>query len=420
MFSRLVVLLLLWIVPSYSAPLPVQVNAEAALLMNADTGAILYEKNARRLMYPASTTKIATALYALKVKGNKLHETVVVKQDCVAWTQEEAKKRANYKLPAYWLTPDGSHMGLKTGEEMSLRDLLYGMMLISANDASNAIAHHVGGSVPHFMDGMNAYLKEIGCQNTVFHNPHGLFHPEHQTTAYDMAIMIREGIKNHLFSKIVSTVRYDRPKTNMQESIPLVQTNRLLRHGKYYYSKAIGGKTGYLSKAGHNFVVAARHEDRTLIAVLLKEKERSEMFTDAIKLFETAFNQSKVQRTLIKAGPQSFALSVAGAAKPVKSYLKADAVLAYYPAEEPKVKCLLYWDDITPPIAQNQRVGELRFQSPDGKLWLTAPLLAQEDVNTTWFYALKHWITHLWSSYPILIILAFCLVVIIVFLFLFK
>lgn len=370
-------------------PLKVDVKAESAILINGETGAILYEKNAHTLRYPASSTKIATAIYALHLVGDKLETVVVADHDAVGSVTEEEKQRSNYKLPSHWLVRGACHMGIKKGEELTLKDLLFGMMVSSADDASNVIAQHIGGTVPNYMTGLNAYLKTIGCQQTYFNNPHGLYHPKHQTTAYDLAIMLKEGLKYPIFRELISCTRYTRPKTNKQESSIMVQTNRLIRKGKYYYSKAIGGKTGYVSKASHVLVCAAEHEGRLLITAVVKSKERNDVFTDTVKLFEAAFNQSKVQRILLKKGSQTFTMNLKGAAKPVLAYIKQDASIEYYPAEEPKVKCMLKWTIKVPPIVKDQQIGELSIQVDD-KLVQTIPVFAQEDVQGTWFWWLRH------------------------------
>lgn len=371
-------------------PLSISVNAESAILMNAETGAILYEKNPRTLQYPASITKIATAAYALKLKGNQLDTLVEAEQESIASVTEAAIRRSNYTLPAYWVEQGSSHMGIKKGEQLTFRALLYGMMLPSANDSANVVAQFSGGTIPKFIEQLNAYLKEIGCQNTQFLNPHGLHHPKHQTTAYDMALITREALKHPAFCEVVATVRYTRPKTNKQDPTTLVQLNKLLRSGRFYYPKAIGVKTGHTSQALNTFVAAAKHNDRTLIAVLLKTKERNDIFTDATKMFETAFNEAKVQRVLLKEGQQKFALELEGAGKPVPTYLKENLAIEYYPSEEPQVKCLLYWDTLLPPIAKDQRVGELSLVTTQGQVLRTVPLFAAEDISTTWIYWFKH------------------------------
>lgn len=369
----------------YSEPLALSVNAEAAILMNSDTGAILYEKNSHDLHFPASTTKIATAIYALKKKGDLLDDKIVAEQEILGSVSEDVKRKANYSsTPSYILVNGGTHIGIKKGEILTLKDLLYGVMVASGNDASNVVAHYVGdGSIPQFMQDLNVYLKQIGCLSTTFQNPHGLHHPKHQTTAYDMAILTREALKNPQFCQIVSTVRYTRPKTNKQEATTLVQSNHLLRPGKLYYSKAIGVKTGHLALARNTFVGAARDGDRTLIAVLLKVQERKDMFTDAVKMFEAAFSQPKIQRVLLKSGPQKFTLQLPGAKQAIATYLQENATIDYYPAEEPKVKCLLAWNNLTLPVKKDAIVGALTIQLENGHVLKQIPLYAQEEVDAT-------------------------------------
>lgn len=391
MQSYLFILLMSLVYTALQAtPLPLTVHAESAILMNADTGAILYEKNAHTLRYPASTTKIAAAAYTISIAEKKLDTVVVAEQDAVASISEEAKKRSNYTVPAYWLVPGGTHMGIKRGEALSLRDLLFGLMVVSGNDAANVIAQHLGGTIPNYMVGLNEYIKKLGCKKTTFYNSHGLFHPKHQTTAYELAIMMKEALKSPLFREVVSTVRFKRPKTNKQESTTLVTSNRLMKKGKFFYAKAIGGKTGHLSAAGNTFVVAAKDGDRTLIAVLMKSGVRDEMFADAIKMFETAFNESKVNRVLLKNGPQKFSVDLPGGTQKLTTYLKNDVTMEYYPAEEPKIKCMLHWNVSSSPVEKDQVVGELRLQTEDGRVVKVVPLYAQERVSSSWFWSLRH------------------------------
>ena len=178
--------------------LELELEAEAAILMNAETGAVLFEKNSRALHYPASITKIATAHYALMKAEHLFDEQISADQDCVGTVTEDALRKSNYTLPAYYLIPDGSHIGIKRGEILSLKDLMYGMMLASGDDAANVIAKYVGGTIPQFMEEVNQYLKSIGCLSTTLYNPHGLHHPKQQTTAYDMALLTREALKKSL------------------------------------------------------------------------------------------------------------------------------------------------------------------------------------------------------------------------------
>jgi D-alanyl-D-alanine carboxypeptidase (penicillin-binding protein 5/6) len=366
-------------------PLKFEIRGEAAILMNAQSGAILFEDQAFTPHYPASTTKVATALYALKLRGEQLEMSIIAEQDSLVSVTQEAKRKSPH-LPAYWLEPDGMHIGIKKGEILNLRTLLEGMLIPSGNDAANVIAQALGPTIPSFIEGLNTYLKEIGCQKTHFCNPHGLHDPQHETTAYDLALIACEALKIPVFCDIVSQTRFLRPKTNKQSPVTFLQTNRLLRPGKFHYSKAIGIKTGYHAKAKKTFIGAARVDGRTLVVVLLGYQNRHEIFEDAIKLFETAFNQPKVQRTYLKAGPQNFNLNLPKANHSLRTYLTEPLNLEYYPAEDPQAKCLLYWYSLSLPILKDQQVGELQLISAKGNLLQKVPLLALENVQLTWFY----------------------------------
>ena len=362
------------------------IKGQAAILINADTGVILFEKNAHDLHYPASTTKVATALYVLKHHSHKLDTNVIATGEALATIDHEAKRRSDYTLPAYYLEPDGSHIGMKKDEEMMLKDLLKGMLISSGNDAANVIAHTLEGTIPQFMDKLNILLKEIGCKNTTYYNPHGLHHPQHRTTAYDLSVMARESLKNPIFCEIVSQTRFNRPKTNKQKALTLIQTNRLLRPGKFYYPKAIGMKTGYHSKAKKTFIGAARSHDRTLILVLLKYEERNQLYQDAIALFDAAFNQPKIHHVFLTAGKKKFIRTLLHARTPLETYLAEDISIDYYPAENPKAKCMLYWHPLSLPIHKGQEVAELQLIAENGSLLQKKTLFAQEEVKLEWPY----------------------------------
>ncbi len=362
------------------------IRAESVILINPDTGTVLYEKNAHDRRFPASITKVATALYTLHVYGDKLETSVTAEHDSVASVSKEAKKRSGYTLPAHWLEPDATHIGIKKDEVLSLNDLLNGMLIASGNDASNVIAQYIGGTVPRFMKSMNAYLKTIGCKNTEFCNPHGLHHPDHCTTAYDMALIAKEAMKYPVFRDIVKTVHYTRPKTNKQPPTTLIQTNRLLRKGPLYYSNAVGIKTGWTSDAKHTLVTAAEYKGRRLIAVLIQVKEREELFKSAKKLFDAAFSQTRLQRVLLKAGPQKHILEFPGAAKRIETYLEKDVCVDFFPAEEPELVCKLFWDKFALPIKKDQKLGELLISDIHGKKIHSAPLYALNDVEKKWYY----------------------------------
>lgn len=234
------------------------------------------------------------------------------------------------------------------------------------------------------MLGLNNFIKNLGCKETHFTNPHGLHHPKHSTTPYDMAIIAREAMKNATFREIVAASKFIKPKTNKQESLVILQKNRLLRTGRHYYPKAIGVKIGYTSIAKHTIVAAAKHEDRELIVVLMKCEDSGEMYRDAIRLFDAAFNQEKVQKILLKSGVQKYTCQVNGADKPIKTYTTENLGLEFYPAEEPAVKCYLEWLPNKTPILKDQIVGELQLKTLQGQLIQKVNLFAQEDIHETW------------------------------------
>jgi serine-type D-Ala-D-Ala carboxypeptidase (penicillin-binding protein 5/6) len=405
---------ILFFLPLAAKPLNLSVAADSAILINADTGAILYEKQSKKLQFPASITKIATVLYALKFyEGQDFDKAITADFDSVSCLKEDEMRKANYN-PPYRLVHGGTHMGIKKGEVLSRNDLLYGTMLISANDGANLIAKDVGGTVSEFMLGVNEYLTSIGCKDTKFKNPHGLYHPEHVTTARDMAELARDALKNPQFREIVKTVRYMRPKTNMQEPTPMVNFNKLLRQGKFYYPKTIGVKTGHLSISKNTFVAAAESEGRTLIVVLLKTEERDDIFRDAKLLFETAFSEKKVRRKLLSAGPQKSSLTLKGVLQPIKTCLKDDIFIEYYPSEEPNIQCVLEWNKVSTPILKDQEVGQLVFKDSNGITLFTHSLLASEDVTGSLASSIVNWI----KNHPFLMVIICGIFVVIVWRFL--
>lgn len=363
-------------------------RAESAILMNAETGAILYEKNGDEVRYPASITKIATALYALEKNRGFLDSDVIAEQDSIGTVKESETKRTGYKGPPYRLTIGGTHIGIKRGEVLPLRALLYGMMLESGNDAANVIAQYTSGKITTFVQEMNAHLKAIGCQKTTFKNPSGLHHPDHQTTAYDMAVMTREALRDPVFREIVKTVHYTRPKTNKQDEATLYQHNRLVKRGACYYKHAIGVKTGYHSLAGNNVVAAAEKDGRTLIAVLMGYKDKQEKYEDAIALFEEAYSQPLIQRTLFSAGKQKMTVPVEGAGS-VSVYIEEPVVLEYYEAETPKVRAWVEPIERTVPVHRGEKMGQMLFADAAGNVLKTVDLYASEDVKGSLTHRMK-------------------------------
>lgn len=249
-----------------------QIEGETAIVMEASTGTILYEKNSHEHCYPASITKIMTSLLAVENSG--LDEKVTFSQDAV------------YKT-------EGSGIWRDIGEVMTMRDCLYGMMLESANECGYAIAEHTGKSYDNFINMMNDKARELGCKDTHFNNPHGLPDEDHWTCAYDMALISREALKNDIFRMIVNTRRYTIPPTNKHSEETYLSNHHMMKNNwkgeeRYLYDYCIGGKTGYTSVAGSTLVTFAEKDGMTLICVVMKEKSPNH-YVDTRTLFDYCF-----------------------------------------------------------------------------------------------------------------------------------
>ena len=256
---------------------PDQLYGLSAILVTADKGEIIFEKDAYTLRYPASTTKILTVLLGIMMVDD-LNQKVTVSETAL-------------NIPA-----DSSTMGLRPGEEIAYIDVLYGTMMLSGNDGANVIAETVSGSIPAFVDLMNETAQVFGCYNTHFVNAHGYHDDNHYTTAYDMSIIAREAMKNETFRKIAGTVTYSIPKTNMQKARTITTKSEYMLTGseenpnKYYYPDATGIKTGSHSHSGYCFVGSASREGVDLISVVYFTGKRAR-WADTIKLMDYGFSQ---------------------------------------------------------------------------------------------------------------------------------
>lgn len=245
--------------------------AESAILMEASTGTILYEKNSHEQLYPASITKIMTGLLA--VENSSLDETVTFSHNSV------------------FGIPSGSSIvgGIDEGDQYSMEFCLYGLMLLSGNETAMAIAEHVAGSTEAFADMMNQKAAELGCLNTHFVNPHGLHNPNHYTSAYDMALISQAALQNPDIKKFMCTASYDFPPTSKGETrYDSANHHKMMQGGAYEYDGCIGGKTGYTSDAGQTLVTFAERDGMTLICVVLKEDKPCH-WTDTATLLDYGF-----------------------------------------------------------------------------------------------------------------------------------
>ncbi|SHH94769.1 D-alanyl-D-alanine carboxypeptidase family protein [Clostridium grantii] len=248
---------------------PPPASADGVVLMDANSGTIIYSKNMDTQYPPASTTKIMTALLALE-KSNLDDEVVVSKTAPFA---------------------DGSKIYIEEDEKFTMKDLLYALMLQSANDAAEAIAEHISGSTEEFATLMNERAKELGCTNTNFVNPHGLYDENHRTSAHDLALILKELSSHPEYIEIAKTPMYYIEPTNKQtEQRPIWNKNRLIQSSdKYYYADALAGKTGYTVESMHSFVAVAERDGVRLIAVLLHDSAHT-YWDDVRSLFDWGFD----------------------------------------------------------------------------------------------------------------------------------
>lgn len=239
------------------------VSAQAAIVMDTESGRILFEKNSGQRLRIASITKIMTAIVA--IERGELSDKVVTSKNA-------------YKV-------EGSSIYLRLGEKLSLEDMLYGIMLRSGNDAAVAIAEHIGGSLEGFSYLMNQKAEELGMTQTVFNNPHGLDdHEEHYSSARDMAVLTAYAMKNEAFATIVGTKRKTAPLEGEKWDRIWHNKNRMLT--KYPY--ADGVKTGFTKRAKRTLVSSATKDGHSLVAVTLNA---SDDWNDHIHMFEYGFNQ---------------------------------------------------------------------------------------------------------------------------------
>ncbi len=236
----------------------INASSPACVLMESSTGNVLYEKEAHKVRYPASTTKIMTAI--LTVEHCELSDVATVSHNAI------------FSVPAGY-----THASLKENEQLTIEQLLHVLLIPSANDAANVLAEHIAGSVDNFAVMMNEKAKEIGCLNTHFVNPSGIHHKDHVSTAYDLALMGKYAMKNGTIREIVKKTSYTLSATNAYSKTDraFITSNDLLRENhstakdNYYYSDCIGIKTGYTTEAGSCIIAGAKRDNLEVICVIL-------------------------------------------------------------------------------------------------------------------------------------------------------
>ncbi len=257
-------------------PAPPEIASETGVVMDLSTGEILYNKDMDKQMYPASLTKVMTALLALEHAS--LDEQV---------TFTELGVRDVY--------PGSSNAGMQVGETITLEQCLYLLMLKSANEVATQIGEYVGGSEEGFADLMNQRAADLGCTNTQFRNASGLHDPEHHTSAHDLALIGQAAFRYDAFRKIIATQQYDLPATNMNPSPRHYQNHHvmILDGNQFFYQYCLGGKTGNTDEAHNTLLTYAEKDGLQLIAVVMKSDGLAE-WTDTRALFDYVYDNAEL------------------------------------------------------------------------------------------------------------------------------
>ena len=262
-----------------------KVMAETAIVMDMDTEEILYAKGIDEKRAPASTTKILTAMLAIEK---------VPFETQITFTDEVNNIEAG-----------STHIGIKPGETLTMKDCAYAILLASANEVSSGVAEYIGTTVPAFVDMMNQRAKELGCTNTHFVNANGLYDENHYTTARDLAIIAKAAFQNETFREVVKTPYYIVPKTNItDEERWLNNHHKMILQGSEYYEGCLGGKTGYTEKAGNTLVTYAERNGRKLVCALLADVNIVAQYTDTKALLNYGFDSfQRLDTTAVSLSP---------------------------------------------------------------------------------------------------------------------
>ena len=370
----------------YEGVEPITIDSTASLLVNLETDQVLHEENADEIRYPASITKIMTALLTLEAIGRgELTMDTMVTVSPVALMD---------------ITDDSSTANIVAGEQISIHDLLYCLMLASANEAANILAMAVAGDIPTFVERMNQRAQELGMENTHFMNPHGLHNSDHYSTAKDIYKMTKEAMTHAPFREIVSTGQYTTAATNLSEARTLYNTNGLLARYKfagYLYSGTIGVKTGSTAEAGYCLVAAAKKNGVTLVSVVLgcenpetNGKIQRKQFSESSRLLDWGF-ENFTSATLLN--PDTYLEEV-----PVRNSFQATHVVikpaesveslipGEYDPEKLDLRLTLNSNTATAPISKGDVLGKVAVIY-GGEQYAKVDMVAVSDVSFSPFNA---------------------------------
>lgn len=355
-----------------------EISADASILIDSSSEKVLYSKNENQKMYPASTTKILTAI--LTIENCNLNDVVTVPYEAISS-----------------ITSGYSVAALQTGEQLTVEQLLQVMLVHSANDAANVLAFHVSGSIESFANLMNNKVSELGLTNTHFTNPSGMHDENHYTTAHDLAIIMKYCMKNDTFRSLSSLKYCTIPATNKYDVRVFNTTNELLIYdnrdvsSNYYYKYAIAGKTGYTTQAKNCLVSVAKKENLELICVVLSAgiypNNVSAKFVDTKSIFDYGYNNYTIKK-LREKDAIATQIEIGNGTKETRNLdlLISDDLSALVTQDEfdtefePQIELQ---DNLFAPIAQGQVVGKITY-TIDG-IQYSSNLLASHSVEQSGF-----------------------------------
>lgn len=342
-------------------------GAKSAILIEQDTGKILYEKAADKKLPPASMTKVMTLLLIME-----------------ALEKEELKLDEMIRISENASSMGGSQIFLEAGEEMPVADLLKGIAVASANDASVALAERISGSEAAFVKQMNKKAKELGLENTVFQNTTGLPAKNHYSTANDMAIIAKELLKHESITEYTS-IYEDYLRKGQDNEFWLVNTNKLVR----FYQGADGLKTGYTSEAKYCLTATAKKDDMRVIAVVFGFDTSKTRNAAVSSMLDYAFNQFETKKLYTKGDKITELITLKGERKRTNVVTAQDVSTIHIKGEEAENITSEYKlaEDITLPIMQGDKIGELIVKS-EKEILAKVPLTVEETVDKARFSTL--------------------------------
>lgn len=363
---------------------PIEVEAKAALLVEAGTGEILYDKNARQENYPASLTKVMVALLVLEAidEGKLTLATPITAQESAF----------------VGLVSGGSTANIKPGETLTVEQLLCCMLIVSANEACNILAEAVDGTVDAFVVRMNERAKALGCEHTHFVNPSGLHDPQHYSSAWDLYQITAEALRHEQFMTICNSKSYEVPPTNLSDKRTLHSTNFLISNWRargYLYNGAQGIKTGSTPEAGYCLISSAVRGSRRLVSVVLgaDRVEQSDgyiitkSFTETSRLFDWGFDNFVSKRIIAQSDPIcEVPVALSSQANYVVAHPAADLTRMMPDDLEPEQLTRdihLHQETVDAPIAAGDELGTLTLSHGD-TVYGEVPLLALSDVSASW------------------------------------